>query len=97
MQIHVHLDTSMIKLLPGQGGLQLHQDMAQQLGAALGTSPPAAEDFCTVGSGSIFPSSEKGLQSIMWFCVGSRREVPGNCFLVEMAGYCAKPRVSCSV
>lgn len=29
--------------------------------------------------------------------VGSRREAPGNCFLVEMAGYCAKPRVSCSV
>lgn len=85
---------SMIKLLPGQGATGLTNPSGYGTAAGCCSGHLRTSAWWEVGQYSL--PQERDCKASCGF-VGSRREVPGNCFLVEMAGYRAKPGVSCSV
>lgn len=61
---------------------------------AAGTLPAAAEDFCTCGKRISIPFLKTGIAKHRAVLLEPEGNCPGAAFWWEMAGYCAKSRVS---
>lgn len=67
------------------------------VGASWGTSPPAAEDFCTGGKRINIPFLKTGTAKQSVVLLEPEGNCPGAVLLVEMASFRTKSRASHSV